>query len=64
MLNFEFYAPTYYEFGRNIEDKVGELVKRFGGKRILIHYGGGSVRRSGLLSRVEKYLDNSNIPYV
>lgn len=31
MLNFEFYAPTYYEFGRNIEEKVGELVKRFGG---------------------------------
>ena len=63
MLDFNFYAPTYYEFGRDTESKVGELVKKFSGKRVLVHYGGGSVVRSGLLSRVEKYLDSCQIFY-
>lgn len=63
MLDFSFYAPTYYEFGRDTESKVGELIQKFGGTKVLIHYGGGSVVRSGLLSRVEKYLDSCQISY-
>ncbi len=64
MENFEFYSPTFFEFGKDTENKAGELVKRFGGNKVLIHYGGGSVVRSGLLDRVKSSLDNENIPYV
>ena len=52
MNNFTFYSPTYFEFGKGTEAKTGELVKRYGGHKVLIHYGGGSVKRSGLLDRV------------
>ena len=64
MENFEFYSPTCFVFGKDTESKAGELVKRFGGNKVLIHYGGGSVVRSGLLDRVKASLDKENIPYV
>lgn len=64
MLDFQFYSPTYFEFGRKAEEKTGELVKRFGGKKVLLHYGGGSVVRSGLLLRVKESLDQQQIEYV
>ena len=41
MDNFVFYSPTYFVFGRDEEKKAGSLVRRFGGSRVLIHYGGG-----------------------
>lgn len=62
MENFTFYAPTYFDFGRNAEEHVGKLVRRFGGTKVLLHYGGGSVKRSGLYDRVKKYLDEEGIP--
>lgn len=64
MENFEFYSPTFFEFGKDTENKAGELVKRFGGNKVLVHYGGGSAVRSGLLDRVKASLDNENISYV
>ncbi|MCR5620040.1 MAG: iron-containing alcohol dehydrogenase [Lachnospiraceae bacterium] len=64
MENFSFYSPTCFVFGKNSEEKTGSLVKRFGGSKVLIHYGGGSVVRSGLLDRVKKSLDDKGIPYV
>lgn len=64
MNNFEFYAPTYFAFGKDQEEKAGSLIKRFGGHKVLIHYGGGSVVRSGLLERVKKSLETEDIPYV
>ncbi|MCQ2534128.1 MAG: iron-containing alcohol dehydrogenase [Clostridia bacterium] len=64
MENFSFYAPTYFEFGKGSEEKTGALVKRFGGSKVLIHYGGGSVVRSGLLDRVKASLDKENITYI
>ena len=64
MDNFTFYAPTYFVFGKDSEDKTGECVKRFGGKKALLHYGGGSVIRSGLLDRVKKSLEAEGISYV
>jgi len=64
MNNFSFYAPTYFEFGKDAEAKTGSLVKRFGGSKVLIHYGGGSVVRSGLLDRVKASLDAEGISYV
>ncbi|MCR5800427.1 MAG: iron-containing alcohol dehydrogenase [Lachnospiraceae bacterium] len=64
MENFYFYAPTYFAFGKDMESEAGRLVKRFGGSRVLIHYGGGSVVRSGLLDRVKASLDKEGIGYV
>lgn len=63
MKNFSFYSPTYFSFGKDTEAKAGALVKRFGGTKVLIHYGGGSVVRSGLLDRVKQSLEKENIPY-
>ncbi len=39
MNNFEFYSPTDFVFGKNTEEQTGLLVKRFGGKRLLVVYG-------------------------
>ena len=64
MNNFEFYSPTCFVFGKDTENQAGEYVKRFGGTKVLIHYGSGSVVRSGLLDRVKKSLDAQNISYI
>lgn len=64
MNNFTYYSPTYFAFGQNTETQTGQYVKRFGGTKVLIHYGGGSVIRSGLLDRVKKSLNEEQIPYV
>lgn len=63
MLNFEYYCPTKIIFGKGKENEVGSIVKQYG-KKILLHYGGGSVIRSGLLDRVKTSLDNEGIEYV
>ncbi len=64
MQNFTFYSPTYFVFGKDTENQAGEYVKKFGGSKVLIHYGGGSVVKSGLLDRVKASLDKESIPYV
>ena len=64
MENFTFYSPTYFVFGKEEENNTGKYVKRFGGSRVLIHYGGGSVVRSGLLDRVKASLEAEGISYV
>lgn len=64
MDNFTFYSPTYFVFGKGTEAQTGELVKRYGGHKVLIHYGGGSVKRSGLLDRVKASLEASGLEYV
>ena len=63
MNNFTFYSPTYFAFGRGTENQAGQYVKRFGGSKVLLHYGGGSVVRSGLLNRVKASLEKENIYY-
>ena len=64
MNNFSFYSPTYFAFGKDAENQAGSLVKRFGGSKVLIHYGGGSVVRSGLLDRVMASLSAEGIGFV
>ena len=64
MENFTFYSPTYFVFGKGTESQTGELVKKYGGHKVLIHYGGGSVIRSGLLDRVKASLDATGIEHV
>ena len=64
MNNFTFYSPTYFVFGKDEENNTGKYVKRFGGSKVLIHFGGGSVVRSGLLDRVKASLSAEGIEYV
>ena len=63
MQNFVQYAPTEVIFGKDTEEQTGSQVKKWGGSRALIVYGGGSVVRSGLLERVEKSLKSKKIVY-
>ena len=64
MDNFSFYAPTYFAFGKDTEKQAGALIRRFGGHKALLHYGGGSVVRSGLLDRVKESLNAEGIAWV
>ena len=64
MFGFNYYAPTKVVFGKGTEEKVADLIREFGGRKILVHYGSGSVVRSGLLKRVTDALDAAGIPYV
>lgn len=64
MNNFTFYSPTYFVFGKDEENNAGKYVKRFGGSKVLIHYGGGSVVRSGLLERVKQSLQSEGLGFV
>ena len=64
MKDFNFYAPTEVVFGKQSEEQVAQLVKRYGGKKVLIHYGGKSAKRSGLLDKMEALLKEAGIPYV
>lgn len=64
MENFRFYSPTYFCFGKETEASTGEMVKRFGGSKVLIHYGGGSIKKNGVFDRVSASLKEHQIPYV
>ena len=64
MDNFTFYSPTLFAFGKDRESETGSYVKRFGGSKVLIVYGSGSVVRSGLLDRVKASLEKESLSYV
>ncbi|MBO4436078.1 MAG: iron-containing alcohol dehydrogenase [Fibrobacter sp.] len=64
MDNFNFYSPTEFVFGKDRENECGELVKKYGGTKVLIHYGGGSAVRSGLIDRVKASLDAAGVPHM
>lgn len=64
MVNFEYFTPTKVVFGKNAEEKTGELVKEQGCKKVLVHYGGQSAKKSGLLDRICASLEKEGISYV
>lgn len=64
MDNFTFYTPTDYIFGRGVESQAGEQSARHLGQKVLIVFGQGSVRRSGLLDRIEKSLTDAGVSFV
>lgn len=64
MKNFEYYTPTKVFFGKDEEKRVGEILKNYGATKVLVMYGGGSAKRSGLLDRVGASLKAANVPYV
>lgn len=63
MDNFNFCAYTEFVFGKDTENKCGEMCRKYGANKVLVIIGGGSVRRSGLLDRVETSLQVANLPY-
>ena len=64
MRNFTHCVPTRFVFGRGAENEAGEQVRAFGGTKALIHYGGGSAVRSGLIGRVQRALDAAGVAHV
>lgn len=63
MENFSFYSPTLFSFGRGEEAHVDQLVQRFGGSKVLLVYGGGSVKRNGAYQAVTDALRRGGIPF-
>ncbi|MGI5987077.1 iron-containing alcohol dehydrogenase [uncultured Oscillibacter sp.] len=64
MNSFDFYSPTYFVFGRDRETEAGTYVKKFGGSRVLVLYGGQSAKRTGLLDRVNESLRSAGLASV
>ena len=64
MINFEFCSPTKFVFGRGAEAKTGDLVKAFGGTKVLVHFGGGSVKRTGVYEKIVAALKAADVAFV
>ena len=63
MKDFNYYAPTEVVFGENSEEQVAALVKKYGGTKVLVHYGGKSAERSGLLDKICGLLTDGGIAF-
>ena len=63
MKDFNYYAPTEVVFGKNSEEQVAALVKKYGGTKVLVHYGGKSAERSGLLDKICGLLTEGGIAF-
>lgn len=63
MTPFSYHNPTRIEFGPNKEEYIGEWLKDDGVERVLLVYGTGSIKQSGLYDRVVQSLKNANISY-
>ena len=64
MKNFTFCLPTRFVFGHGVEREAGALIREMGGTKVLIHYGGGSAVRSGLIARIEESLAEAGLAWV
>ena len=64
MKDFKYYAPTEVVFGEQSEEQVARLIKKYGGTKVLVHYGGKSAERSGLLGKICGLLTEGGIPFV
>lgn len=64
MENFRFHMYTDIVFGRGAEEQAGKKVREYGGTKVMLLYGGGSIKKSGLYDKVVKSLQAENIPFV
>ena len=64
MKDFVYYAPTEVVFGEHAEERVASLTKKYGGTKVLVHYGGQSAVRSGLLDKTCRLLREGGIDHV
>lgn len=63
MIDFEFVSPTKVYFGRKKEKEIGEIIRFYGFKRVLLHYGGGSIKKTGLYDTVTKSLKQAGVMF-
>ena len=64
MKDFNYYAPTEVVFGKDSEEQVAQLIRKYGGTKVLVHYGGKSAVKSGLLDKIETLLREGDIDFV
>jgi alcohol dehydrogenase YqhD (iron-dependent ADH family) len=64
MVDFIYYTPTEVAFGKNSEEQTARLVKKYGGTKVLLHYGGQSAVRSGLIDKIGSLLKEEGIPFI
>ncbi len=64
MRDFVYYAPTEVVFGKESEEQVAGLVKKYGGHKVLVHYGGRSAKKSGLLDKICALLEQGGVDYL
>ena len=64
MKDFNFYAPTEIVFGRQAEEQVAQLIRKYNGNKVLLHFGGQSAKKSGLLDKMMSLLDAEGIAFV
>ena len=64
MDSFTFYSPTLFAFGEGAEQQTGALVRQFGGTKVLVVTGGGSVKRNGAFDAVIASLEAAGLPWL
>ncbi len=64
MQNFEYHVPTRVIFGKDTHHQVGDIIKQYGFSKILLHYGKGSIKKSGLYDEITSSLKKSGIDFV
>lgn len=64
MINFQYYTPTKVFFGKDTHKSIGEIIKNYGYKKILFHYGSGSIKKNGLYDQVVDSLNSNGIAFV
>ena len=64
MEQFSFYTPTKVIFGKGVQSQVGAVIKSYGFKKILFHYGSGSIKKSGLYDQIVASLRENGIEFV
>ena len=63
MKGFKYYTPTEVRFGKDTELKAGEMLKKYGATRVLVHYGSDRIVENGLLGKILKTLDENGIAH-
>ncbi len=64
MENFRFYSPTEFVFGKDTEQEVGTLLSSYGARKVMLHYGGGSIKKTGLYDRVKASIRDAGLEIV
>ena len=64
MMNFDFYAPARIIFGKDTQKQTGPLLKEYGIKKVLLHYGSGTIKKTGLYDEVVASLKEAGVGYV
>ena len=64
MLDFEFYTPTKVFFGKDKQKDIGKIIKDYGFKKIMLQYGKGSIKKTGLYDEIISSLSEYDIDVV